>query len=545
MICIHQLILILLSTFIVVTKCEDPEVTLPYGKIRGVYTKTIRYRKPFYAFLQVPYAAPPVGKLRFMPPQPVQPWTGILDTKQNNKACHQVGKTASYISEDCLYLNVYTPVAPGTNSNLPVLVYIYGGAFIHGSLWFGTLQPQNPIEKDVIVVLLNYRIGPLGFLSTEDDVIQGNMGLKDQLFVLKWVNENIHLFGGDANKVTLMGQSAGAASVTYHILSPQSKGLFRAAVAESASALCTWAYQRNARQTAYGLAVEIDSNFGTNRSSAELLEFLQSVDVSKIDGTADKYKEFAPVIESLHPDAFITEPMYETIKTGNINKVPLLIGYCSEEQIFHANDMANWKKFIEKNYRNPKNLVNQDMNVQDMATKETIGEQIQNVYTTDSLADEPGKAIQFSSDNTYVRPVIRFAELQSWLTDVFLYQFSYHGIIGNNNATVDGVPGRVAHAEDVRYFWTYFKNYSEFPEEDVRTVDRYLGLITNFIKYLNPTPEHEEIFENILWPKLTSSEMQYLDIDKSLMVKQHPREFSYQKWVDIYNQYATGTLITY
>lgn len=145
------------------------------------------------------------------------------------------------------------------------------------------------MDFDVVVVTVNYRLGAFGFLSTQDTTIPGNYGLKDQLLALKWVKENIHIFGGDSDKVTINGQSAGSAMVGYHILSKQSKGLFRGAIMHSGSPICSWAVQRNAKTFAYKLAEGVDSTFSiTRNSSEELLELLRSVSGSDLNKIALK-----------------------------------------------------------------------------------------------------------------------------------------------------------------------------------------------------------------------------------------------------------------
>lgn len=152
--------------------------------------------------------------------------------------------------EDCLYLNVYVPQKK-SNESLPVIFWIYGGAFQYRSLE-GTEQ-HYLIDHDVIFISMNYRMGALGFLSTEDDVVSGNMGLKDQSVALQWVSKNIEYFGGDPKKITLVGLSAGGASVHYHYLSPMSKGLFHTGLSLSGTAFDNWAQARNSREKAIKL----------------------------------------------------------------------------------------------------------------------------------------------------------------------------------------------------------------------------------------------------------------------------------------------------
>ena len=189
-------------------------------------------------FADIPYAAPPVGPLRFRPPAPAQAWEGIRDATEPGPRCIQdpgadpeFGKQSD---EDCLSLNVWTPAMKG--SPRPVMVWIHGGSFTGGS---GKIYDGRWLVSrgDVIVVTINYRLGTLGFLAhpalgPPGDV--GNYGLQDQQAALRWVRDNIANFGGDPAKVTVAGESAGGMSVCDHLVAPGSKGLFRAAIIQSA-----------------------------------------------------------------------------------------------------------------------------------------------------------------------------------------------------------------------------------------------------------------------------------------------------------------------
>ncbi|XP_047106565.1 venom carboxylesterase-6-like [Schistocerca piceifrons] len=156
------------------------------------------------------------------------------------------------------------------------MVWIHGGCFTGGS---GSTVADYFVDNDVIFVGINYRLGLLGFLSTNDDVVPGNMGLKDQVEALRWVQRNIAAFGGDPDKVTIFGQSAGGASIHYHVLSPMSKGLFKNAIAMSGSALNPWAFSRNATDRAVRFAGTLGY---TGTSSSDLVNFLKTVDANTL-----------------------------------------------------------------------------------------------------------------------------------------------------------------------------------------------------------------------------------------------------------------------
>uniref|UniRef100_A0A3B5K4U5 Carboxylic ester hydrolase n=1 Tax=Takifugu rubripes TaxID=31033 RepID=A0A3B5K4U5_TAKRU len=209
-----------------------------------------------HAYLGVPFAKPPVGPaLRLAAPQPVEGWEGVRDATKQPLMCIQdlgmsIGllETVGFIvdlpdiSEDCLYLNVYTPANRPENAKLPVMVWIHGGGFVLGSasMYSGSALAAY---QDVVVVVIQYRLGLLGFLSTGDEYMSGNIGLLDQIQALKWVQEHIHNFGGDPDLVTIFGESAGGVSVSLLLLSPLSEGLFHRAIAESGTAALQLLFQ--------------------------------------------------------------------------------------------------------------------------------------------------------------------------------------------------------------------------------------------------------------------------------------------------------------
>ena len=219
---------------------SDPADSLPpdptvvqttAGLVRGVATLDKRH------FAGIPYAAPPVGPLRWQPPQPVAPWPGVHDATKVGPRCIQDEgsdlEMGRQTDEDCLTLNVWTP--PPTEQPRPVMVWIHGGAFINGN--GGMYDSRWLVDRgDIIVVTLNYRLGALGFLAHPalgPDGAVGNYGLQDQQAALRWVHDNIAAFGGDPDRVTIAGESAGAMSVCDHLVAPESEGLFRAAIIQS------------------------------------------------------------------------------------------------------------------------------------------------------------------------------------------------------------------------------------------------------------------------------------------------------------------------
>nr|XP_061836021.1 bile salt-activated lipase-like [Nerophis lumbriciformis] len=247
-------------------------VTTEAGQVQGV-SKSMGLLRSVDVFKGIPFADTPG---LWEKPKPHNGWDGVMKANKYAERCLQVTllQTESRGSQDCLYLNIFVPQGLRLSSNLPVMVYLFGGAFLLGasndvailgdSLYDGKEMADR---GNVIVVTANYRVGTLGFLSSGDARLPGNYGLWDQHAAISWVRRNIAAFGGNPDNITIFGQSAGSASVSYQTLSPYSKGLFRRAISQSAVSLSPWALQRNPM----ALTRKIARKVGCYRSDEDLM----------------------------------------------------------------------------------------------------------------------------------------------------------------------------------------------------------------------------------------------------------------------------------
>ncbi len=279
----------------------------------------------------IPFAAPPVGDLRWRPPVHAAPWTGTRKAEAFAPACMQVGvsmpgETPPAVSEDCLYLNVWTP-AKSASEHLPVLVWIYGGGYINGSAAMPLYWGDRLAQKGVIIVTIAYRLGPLGFLALPELTREsphhssGNYGLLDQIAALEWIQRNIAAFGGDPKCVTVAGQSSGAISVSILMASPLVKGLFQRAIGESGGL-----FEPVALAPKFLLAnAEHDGDKYAASLGAPSLKELRQLPATLLTGNAGGivHAVIDPYVLPLSP--------YEAFASGQQNDVPLLIGSNAEE----------------------------------------------------------------------------------------------------------------------------------------------------------------------------------------------------------------------
>ncbi|KIH56495.1 Carboxylesterase [Ancylostoma duodenale] len=240
-----------------VSIARSPLVKTRSGPIRG-REYLLNDGRVVDMYMGIPYAEPPVGKLRFQKPQPVKPWIEELDCVKFGPRCPQTdeyfAQFLNIVGKDeanCLTLNVFTPRwRENTEKKFAVMVWVHGGGFsIHSSSNYGdTSIARNLCVKDVVVVSMNYRLGPFGFFTTGDDVCRGNLGLWDQTLALQWVHDNIEAFGGDPDNVTVFGQSAGGASADLLAISPHSRGLFHRVIPMAGCGECDFAMRTNEAQ---------------------------------------------------------------------------------------------------------------------------------------------------------------------------------------------------------------------------------------------------------------------------------------------------------
>ena len=285
-------------------------------------------------FRGIPFAAPPVGDLRWREPQPIQPWTDVRQTTTVGPSCPQKrglslegGGDPGLLDEDCLYLNVYTPRAdPGVR--LPVMVWIHGGALIFGRGGLKIYDGSSLARRGVVVVTINYRLGPLGFfahpaLNKENPKGSVNFGLLDQIAALNWVKSNIGAFGGDPTKVTIFGQSAGAQSVLALMTSPLANDLFRGAIAQS-----PYGVPSHTRAKASATGVAIANAVGLPGAGASMAD-LRNISWARLASLDGQGLSLTPGF--VVGDEVVPMQLLEAFQKGRQAAVPLVIGSNSDD----------------------------------------------------------------------------------------------------------------------------------------------------------------------------------------------------------------------
>lgn len=320
----------------------------PSGPVLGALNDGIAVYKG------IPYAQPP---LRFAPPEKVKPWTEIRDCTRFGAIAPQTGGPVGNLkgmkqSEDCLTLNIWVKEkAANANKKLPVYVWIHGGAYANGSGAEPTYEGTAFAKEDIVVVTINYRVNALGFLATQETYNQygttGNWGTLDQIEALKWVKDNITAFGGDPDRVTIGGESAGAYSVSALILSPLAKGLFNNAIMESGSALAIPANSQYARanlERTIETSQQLMSTFGIKDDAAGLAK-LRTVDKDVLVRMTSIVSDFTKLTAYVQMPVFdgycLPKKPLEALKNGNVNNVNLLWGFNADEGSMFIPDTAD------------------------------------------------------------------------------------------------------------------------------------------------------------------------------------------------------------
>lgn len=330
-----------------------PQVKTVNGVVEGV-TEASGIR----SFKGIPFAQPPVGELRWREPQPVKNWSGVKKTDKFGPRAMQrpifgdMGFRSNGMSEDCLYLNVWTP-AKSANEKLPVLVYFYGGGFVAGDGSEGRYDGENMARKGIVAITVNYRLNVFGFMAHPELTKEsphhasGNYGYLDQSAALQWVQQNIAAFGGDPKRVTIAGESAGSVSVSAQMVSPLSRGLIAGAIGESGSILGTLP------PTSLADGEQMGVKFGTTAGANTLAELRAMSAEQLLEATA---KPGVPWFTSTIDGYFFPKTPAEMFAAGEQAHVPLLVGWNSEEMNARAiigaesPTVENYTKAVKKLY---------------------------------------------------------------------------------------------------------------------------------------------------------------------------------------------------
>ncbi|KAK5643963.1 hypothetical protein RI129_007808 [Pyrocoelia pectoralis] len=491
-----------------------------YGLIRGVVKSSgvVGSSTKFYYFSGIPYAKPPVGKLRFQAPVPLERWEGVKDAIKLQPICTQyfqwmtVGQLVG--DEDCLYLDLAIPKR-ANDGKLPVLVWIHGGGFTFASRQqFG---PDNFMEESVVVVQIEYRLNVFGFLSTQDEYAMGNAGLKDQVAALEWVRDNIVYFGGDPGKVTIFGSSAGGSSIQLHI-----------AISESGTPLNPWSFQRDPLETTLRLA----KGLGIRSNDSQIIvDRLQKVSAEDLLSFA-----FLPSIEKESPTAFITASAFKLLGKNVTKIVPYMMGYNTEEGSY-----PYW--YFGLYEERPELMIPTSMNIEGGSLCETqTVSKIRKYYFDNGPFNVTEYWINYMGYQQFILGILKSAEFicQARQYPLYFYKFSYEE---SHDTSALGGAGHY-----VEVFYLFYPDdpilRTKETESNRLTRRRMVKMWTNFATWGNPTPYEEPLLQNVRWPTFCDSES-YLDIGSDLLLEREPDKEHVQFWKDQFQKCGYPPYYTY
>lgn len=478
-------------------------IEIENGQIQGTLENGLALYKG------IPFAAPPVGDLRWRPPQPVESWNGVLDADQFVPACMQNGNPPSGTSEDCLYLNIWSP-ARSADEEIPVLVWIYGGGFNAGATSHPNTNGEMLAEKGVVLVSIAYRVGRLGFLAHPElsaespQQVSGNYGLLDMIAALEWIQENISAFGGDPDKVTIFGESAGGIAVSMLAASPLAEGLFHGAVSQSGGSFGPH------RTTTYP---------GENMKRLDLAEqngesYVQSAGVSSIGemreidaGNLPPGTGLAwPIVDGW----VIPDDQFKLYEEGEYIDVPILVGYNSDEGLsfFSPETPEAYIESVKERY---------GPFADDLIEAYPVG--------TNSI---PKTARDLMRDAAFGWHTWSWARLQAetGTSKVFYYYFDQHPDYPEDSPMAGyGSP----HGQDVSYVFEQLDpSDPDITETDLEISDAMGTYWTNFAKYGDPNGEGVPE-----WPEFTNDSPVVMHFNQT----PHPGSVPSQQSLEVLDDY--------
>ncbi|KAJ0181484.1 hypothetical protein K1T71_003569 [Dendrolimus kikuchii] len=526
------------------------EYHLRQGALRGLIVKPSRQYNLQYVemFLGIPYAAPPTGNLRFMPPVSAPPWPEVKMATHFAPVCPQAlpaikkdnppspGRKQYLLrlspflaneSEDCLYLNIYVPYREQKSKKFPVLVFIHGDSFewSSGNPYDGRMLASY---GNIMVITVNYRLGILGFMKpslTEHEY--GNNGLLDQLAALQWIKDNIEDLNGDPNSVTLMGHGTGAACVNFLMLSPISNGLFHRAILMSGSALSDWAMTKD--PTPYTL--QVAQSLGCNPTARNLMSCLQRKPLSEIKKVEILARDFETPLGPVVAGSFIPNEPEKTMESypNLLSKYQLLSGV-TEMESYHDFGVFELNLGVLENQRD--DFIKKYAKIIFEGAEQEVLKAVLKEYSPTKLAPQRWNVetnreviLNVFSDARTLSPSIRFANYQSKAN-----RQSYFYVFGHNSISTDYASlNKSVRGEELPYILgvplggtnTHF--HSEYTQEEKLLSEVMMRLWTNFVKIGSPNTQSTNKYltldqnhwhqYNIDWPEYDVPHQPYLRLD--------------------------------
>jgi para-nitrobenzyl esterase len=504
----------------------EPIVKTSKGSVRGVTSDGT------LVFKGIPFAKPPVGALRFRPPKPAVAWEGVRDAtafgpipmQMPNDALEAVfGRPAERppMSEDCLYLNVWTPATDGKRR--PVMFWIYGGGFTIGSGSEPIYDGRAFAARDVVLVTINYRLGAFGYLCHEDFIdfeseFQANFGMLDQLAALKWVQEEIEAFGGDSNNVTIFGESAGALSVGALMASPLAKGLFARAILESGAAHMIVSLQQ-ARSTFDLLAEKLGIKSPTVQAmrSHPADEILKAQKEMEVAARAEMGAPLGLGLQPIVDGRFLTERAIKAIRAGHSRDVSALIGTNRDEWKLYAASMPALKKITEQDV-----VLRVSRLTRDAERGQAVYDAYREARSARGEAVDPFEILSaVMTDLTFRVPADRLAEAQvAFNPQVFSYRFDWPSPLGN------GILGS-CHALELPFVFGVQRAATQLigggPEADAlaqQIGDAWVA----FARTGDPSTD------DLRWPAFNVERRPTMILDRDCRVEELPREQERRCW---------------
>uniref|UniRef100_A0A8C6MP11 Carboxylic ester hydrolase n=1 Tax=Mus spicilegus TaxID=10103 RepID=A0A8C6MP11_MUSSI len=483
------------------------------GQVKGSLVHLKDTDIAVHTFLGIPFAKPPVGPLRFAPPEAPEPWSGVRDGTSHPNMCLQNDNLMGSedlkmmnlilppisVSEDCLYLNIYVPAHAHEGSNLPVMVWIHGGALTVGmaSMYDGSMLAAT---EDVVVVAIQYRLGVLGFFSTGDQHAKGNWGYLDQVAALRWVQQNIVHFGGNPDRVTIFGESAGGTSVSSHVVSPMSQGLFHGAIMESGVAVLPDLISSSSEMV-HRIVANLSGCAAVN--SETLMRCLRGKNEAEMLAINKVFKIIPGVVDG----EFLPKHPQELMASKDFHPVPSIIGINNDEYGWILPTIMDPAQKIEEITRKTLPDVLKSTALKMMLPPE-CGDLLMEEYMGDTEDPETLQAQfrEMKGDFMFVIPALQVAHFQRSHAPVYFYEFQHRPSFFK-----DFRPPYVKadHGDEIFLVFGYqFGNiklpYTEEEEQLSRKIMKYWA---NFARHGNPNSEGLPY-----WPVMDHDE-QYLQLD--------------------------------